>query len=245
MHRVYQTRRKRSIFLPAPHLLLGAIGVLASLAGCQCSPSNPDVASKGTNAYQKVTGDDTESDRSQWDQVFAQDTYVYGKEPAEVLREYIDILPVGRALDIAMAEGRNSVYLAKKGFVVDGVDLSEVAIRKAKRLAKENGVEIATINADLNTYQIKPETYEVIIDIQYLQRSLIPQIKKGLKRGGVVVFQNQTVDQLQLPGSSGLRRDFLLAKGELKELFSEFKVLHYSETNDGKNALATLVAMKP
>lgn len=197
------------------------------------------------NAFQKVTGDDAESDRSQWDQVFAQETYVYGKEPAEILKEYIDVLPVGRALDIAMSEGRNSVYLAKKGFVVDGVDLSEVAIRKAKRLAKENRVQIATINADLNTYQIKPDTYEVIVDIDYLQRTLVPQIKRGLKRGGVVVFENQTLDQLKIPGSSGVPREYLLAPGELKELFKEFKVLHYSETNDGKVAKASLVAMKP
>lgn len=159
--------------------------------------------------------------------------------------ENVDILPVGRALDIAMGEGRNAVFLAKKGFVVEGVDLSEVAIRKAKRLAKENKVEILTIAADLNTYQIKPETYEVILNIQYLQRSLVPQIKRGLKRGGVVVFENQTLDQLSLPNSSGVRRDYLLRAGELKELFKEFKILHYSEKNDGKQAVARLVAMKP
>ncbi|MBS1961595.1 MAG: methyltransferase domain-containing protein [Bdellovibrionales bacterium] len=224
---------------------MAATALLLSLAGCQCSPSESDTASKGTNAFQRVTGDDVESDRSQWDQVYAQDAYVYGKEPAEVLVENIDILPVGRALDIAMGEGRNAVFLAKKGFVVDGVDLSEVAIRKAKRLAKEAKVEIATINADLNTYQIKPETYEVILNIQYLQRSLIPQIKRGLKRGGVVVFENQTVDQLKLPNSQGIRRDYLLNVGELKELFKDFKILHYSEKNDGKQAVARLVAMKP
>lgn len=192
-----------------------------------------------------MTGDDAESDRTQWDQVFDQDVYVYGKEPAEILRDHIDILPVGRALDIAMAEGRNAVFLAKKGFVVDGVDISEVAIRKAKRLAKENHVEITTINADLNTYQIKPETYEVILNIQYLQRSLIPQIKRGLKRGGVVVFENETVEQLKLPKSAGIRRDYLLNVGELKELFKDFKILDYSEKNDGKEAVARLVAMKP
>jgi len=216
------------------------------LGGCQCAPSESDTLSKGTNTFQKVTGDDVESDRAQWDQVYeTTDGYVYGKEPAEVLFDHIDILPLGRALDIAMGEGRNAVFLAKKGFIVDGVDLSEVAIRKAKRLAKESHVEISTTNADLNTYQIKPESYEVILNIQYLQRSLIPQIKRGLKRGGVVVFESQTVDQLKLPNSAGIRRDYLLASGELKELFKEFKILHYSEKIDGKQAVARLIAMKP
>ncbi len=221
------------------------LGLFLCLAGCQCAPSNSDTASKGTNAFQKVTGDDSESDRSQWDQVYDQENYVFGKEPSELLVNHVDILPVGRALDIAMGEGRNAVFLAKKGFVVDGVDISEVAIRKAKRLAKESKVEIATINADLNTYQIKPENYEVILNIQYLQRSLIPQIKRGLKRGGVIVFENQTIDQLKLPGSTGVPREYLLNPGELKELFKDFKILLYTETNDGKQALAVLIAMKP
>jgi tellurite methyltransferase len=208
-------------------------------------PSGSETESRGSNAYQKVTGDDVEADRSQWDQVYDQENYVYGKEPAEILVENVDILPVGRALDIAMGEGRNAVFLAKKGFVVDGVDISEMGIRKAKRLAKESKVEISTTVADLNTYSIKPESYEVILNIDYLQRSLIPQIKRGLKRGGVVVFENQTVDQLKLPGSAGIRRDYLLDVGELKELFKDFKILHYSEKNDGKHAVAKLVAMKP
>lgn len=192
-----------------------------------------------------MTGDDAESDRSQWDQVFSQEVYVFGKEPAELLKEYVDVLPVGRALDIAMAEGRNAVFLARKGFVVLGVDISEVALRKANRLARESRVEITTVNADLNTYQIKPDSYEVIVNIEYLQRSLIPQIKRGLRRGGVVIFENPTLDQLKLPGSSGISRDHLLKPGELKSLFADFKILHYSETNDGKKAIARLVAMKP
>lgn len=203
------------------------------------------MTSRGTNAYQKITGDDAESDRSQWDQVFNQEVYVFGKEPAELLKEYVDVLPVGRALDIAMAEGRNAVFLARKGFVVDGVDISEVALRKANRLARESRVEITTVNADLNTYQIKSDTYEVILNIDYLQRSLIPQIKRGLKRGGVIIFENATLDQLKLSGSEGVPRDQLLKPGELKSLFEDFKILHYAETNDGKKAVARLVAMKP
>lgn len=202
-----------------------------------------EVKPKGGNAYQIVTGDGSEEDRSHWDALYNTQTYVFGKEPASFLREHIQLLPVGRALDIAMGEGRNAVYLAKKGFSVDGVDISEVALRKAKLLAKENHVSINTVNADLTTYTIKPESYDVIININYLQRSLVSEIKKGLKRGGVVVYENWTLEQLQ--NSPGVRKDVLLKKGELKELFKDFQVLVYRETNDGKQASAFLVARKP
>jgi SAM-dependent methyltransferase len=206
-----------------------------------------DTHPTGANTYQMVTGDDTEDDRRHWDTIYNTRGYVYGKEPAEFLRDHISALPVGRALDIAMGEGRNSVYLAKKGFSVDGVDISEVALRKAKRLARENHVSINTINADLNTYTIKPDAYDVIVNIDYLQKSLIPQIKRGLKHGGIVVYENWTVDQIanirdkQAPP----KKDYLLEKGELKNLFKDFEVVFYREANDGKDARASLIARKP
>lgn len=204
-----------------------------------------EIRPHGLNVYQMVTGDDTEEDRDRWDTIFRTDKYVYGKEPAAFVRDNVNLMPIGRALDIAMSEGRNGVFLAKKGFSVDGVDYSEVAIQKAKRLARENHVSINTINADLNHYVIKPDTYTVILNIDYLQRSLIAQIKRGLKRHGVVVFENETVEQLKNPGGQNIPRDYLLGKGELRELFKDFEILVYRETNDGKEAKASLVARKP
>lgn len=205
-----------------------------------------EVRPTGSNAYQMVTGDDREENRKRWDKLFNTRNYVFGREPAAFLRDNIDLLPSGgRGLDLAMGEGRNSVFLAKKGFVVDGVDISEVALRKAKRLARENHVAINTINADLTNYVIKPESYDVILDIDFLQRSLIPQIKRGLKHKGVVVFQNHTVEQAKNKTGFQIRRDALLGIGELKEIFKDYQILVYRETNDGKNAWASLIARKP
>ncbi|MGK5090152.1 class I SAM-dependent methyltransferase [Bdellovibrionota bacterium FG-2] len=207
-----------------------------------------EITPKGSNLYQTVTGDDSEEDRQHWDSLFSAGGYVFGKEPAVFLKENVEKLPAGRSvrvLDIAMGEGRNAVFLAKRGFQVDGVDLSDVALKKAKRLARENKVSINTINADLTHYVIRPDSYEVILNIDYLQRSLIAQIKRGLKRKGVVVYENYTVEQLQNPEGKTLRRDFVLNKGELKELFKEFEILVYRETNDGKDARASLIARKP
>ena len=204
-----------------------------------------EIIPKGANAYQMVTGDDSEDDRSHWDSLYNTGTYVFGKEAAYFLRSHVQLLPAGRALDIAMGEGRNAVYLAKKGYQVDGVDISEVAIRKAKRLAREQEVTINPVNADLNTYAIKPDTYDLIVNIDYLQRSLVPGIKKGLKKGGVVVYETFSVEQLANSKGAHMRRDFLLEKGELRQLFQDFHILVYKESNDGKNARASLIARKP
>lgn len=222
-----------------------------SLAACTQRPgpvstSRPnETRPGGATTWQLITGDDSDDDRRQWDQVYSTHTYVFGKEPSAFLRDHIGKLPVGQALDIAMGEGRNAVFLAKKGFEVDGVDLSEVALKKARRLAHENHVEINTIEADLNSYTIHPESYDVILNIDYLQRSLIPQIKRGLKHGGFVVYENYTVKQLENTGGKALQRNFLLDEGELPKLFKDFKIIVYRETNDGKDARASLIAQKP
>lgn len=209
-----------------------------------CIVQAADSLPQGLSTYQKVTGDDADEDRSRWDTLFKTRTYVYGKEPAGFLLENLPLFHVGRALDIAMGEGRNAVFLAKKGFMAVGVDISQEAIRKAKLLAKEQGVKIETVNADLNHYSIQPETYDLIINIQYLNRPLIAQIKRGLKKGGYVVFENHTLQQLKNMKNQSLSRDFLLKPGELRELFRDFDIKVYRETDDGKEATASLVARK-
>lgn len=214
-------------------------------SGCFESAGNKYTSKKNLNVLQRVTGEESESERERWDVFYSHGGGTFGREPAEILQKYVDLLPRnGKVLDLAMGEGRNAIYLAKKGFSVTGVDFSEAALRKAKQFLQEARVTAEFENADLNVYQIKPAHYDVILNIDYLQRSLIPQIKKGLKVGGVVVFENQTIDQLQILGSEGIRRDYLLQRGELKELFKDFKVIYYNEFNDGKNAKASLVAVK-
>ncbi len=195
-----------------------------------------------TNMYQLITGENAEGDRSRWDALYKSQKYIFGTEPAQVLQNNLDLLPKGKVLDIAMGEGRNAVFMASKGYVVEGVDISAEALRKAKKLARTRHVTIQTINADLTNYTLKPESYEVILNIHFLQRNLIPEIKKGLKKGGVVVFENYLEDQLIY--QPNLRRDFLLKKGELKEWFKDFDILVYQEFNNGKEAVATLIAKK-
>ena len=252
MSKTIPKTRRCSPEMPNIHLIYRAafivsIGVLSEVS---CQPENhalwsSSVQSVGMNAYQMVTGDDLDGDQGHWNEFYDTKSYVYGTEPAELLKKQSEWLTGGRALDLAMGEGRNAVFLARKGFAVEGVDISEVALRKAKRLAHEHRVSISTLIADLTNYKIKSDSYNLIINFYYLQRSLIPQIKRGLKRKGLVFYENHTIDQLSNRKDQNLRRDNLLNKGELRELFKDFEILVYQETNDGKEAKASLIARKP
>jgi tellurite methyltransferase len=217
--------------------------VLLTLCLFAVSPADAKQSS-GYTYYQALTGDDSDSDKTRWDNIYRKNKgYVFGKEPARFLVENLGQLKLGRVLDIAMGEGRNAVFLAKKGFDVVGVDISEVAIRKARRLARENKVRISTVSADLNKYQIAPESYDVIMVFYYLQRSLAAQIVRGLKPGGVLLFETHTLEQAKRDKS--YNRDYLLAKDELKAMFGkELEIVKYHEADDGKDAVASLVARK-
>ncbi len=211
----------------------------------KAATTKDDSRKSRTTRLMHITGDsEFADDRSAWDKTYNRKDYVFGKEPAAFLAKHVDKLPKGRALDIAMGEGRHAVYLAKKGFQVEGVDISDVGIRKAQKLAAENGVKIKTVNADLNKYKIQPNAYSVILNFYYLQRSLFPQIVAGLKKGGVLVFENNTLEHLKNPAGKDFEKEYLLEAGELKKAFAELEILHYSEANDGKSAVASLIARK-
>ena len=167
-----------------------------------------------------------------------------GFEPAQFLVENIGLLPKGRALDIAMGGGRNAVYLAKKGFAVEGVEISAGAVDSARKLAQKEGVTIKAGVADLEAnYIIEKDKYDVIICFSYLQRSLIPRIKDGLRRGGLVVYETFIIDQAKW--GKPKNPDYLLKHNELLDMFRDFRCLRYREgVIEGRKAIASIVAEK-
>ena len=164
--------------------------------------------------------------------------------PAQFLQENIELLPKGRTLDVAMGTGQNAIYLAKMGFEVEGVDASPEAVHNALEAAQRAGVTLKAEITDLErNYLIKKSTYDVIICFRYLQRSLIPQIKDGLRKGGMVVYETFTVDQVQFGRPKN--PDYLLKPNELLDMFRDFRCLFYQEgIVDNRKAVARIIAEK-
>jgi len=165
-------------------------------------------------------------------------------EPAPFLVENMELLPRGRVLDVAMGTGRNAIYLAGMGFDVTGIDISPEAVSTASAAAQKAGVSIKAQVADLESdYRIESGAYDVIICFNYLQRSLIPQIKDGLRKGGMVVYETFIVDQAQF--GKPKNPDYLLKHNELLNMFDDFRCLRYREgIINGQKAIASIVAAK-
>ena len=113
----------------------------------------------------------------------------------EIFRNESWVIRPGRALDIATGRGRNAFFLAERGFRVDAMDISAVALQEARKIAEAKGLAINFIEADLEQADLPEATYNLIINFNFLERSLIPKMKSALKLGGHIIFESYLVDQ--------------------------------------------------
>ena len=184
--------------------------------------------------------------KSEWDQKYSRSSFIYGKSPAKFLAENFGFLDAGSSiLDMGMGEGRNAVFLAGKGHKVTGIDISSVAIKKAYHLARELGVKIKGVVASLEKYTIADESYDAIICFYYVDRKLIPKIKKWLKPGGVLIYEAYTIKERSKKSHRKDPIPYYLQEQELLSMFGEFKVLKYEEPHNEKKNRASVILMKP
>jgi 2-polyprenyl-3-methyl-5-hydroxy-6-metoxy-1,4-benzoquinol methylase len=188
--------------------------------------------------------DELMQDKRKWDDRYTHDSAI--TDAAALLRENAHLLKGEKALDVAMGTGSNAVLLAKHGFEVEGVDISSVAVNSVRQHAEENRLAITAIEADLTCYQIQERAYDVIVDFYYLDRNIIPQLKQGLKTGGLIFFETYTGEQCRFGGISN--PDYLLKPNELLFSFLDFFIIFYHErvvsTAQHSKAIASLIAQK-
>src|SRR3972149_1346901 len=98
------------------------------------------------------------------------------EEPSPFLQEIFAShgwrIQPGRALDIATGKGRNAFFLARRGFQVEGVDISEVALQEAQKRAAERNLSVSFRQTDLDSVEFPEAAYDLILNFNFLQRSL-------------------------------------------------------------------------
>jgi tellurite methyltransferase len=200
------------------------------------------------------------SSQSDWDEKYRSTDAAQSPEPASIVRELLPLLPRGPALDVACGTGRHSLLLAARRQHVTAVDWSGAGLDLLEARARSEGIPtrrisnaeqivkhrhggIDLVQADLERLQLPENTFELILCIQYLQRSLFRQLQCALRAGGVLLFETFTQAQLEFHG--GPRNpEYLLKSGELRNAFPELRVLFYRELRAGQG-IASLMAQKP
>ncbi|MBI2608208.1 MAG: class I SAM-dependent methyltransferase [Deltaproteobacteria bacterium] len=184
--------------------------------------------------------------KQEWNQKFETDSYIYGKEPLAFIKENLKRLRQGKTLDIAMGEGRNSVYLASQGFEVSGFDFSEKAVQKAQKLAEEKKVTLETKVCDLDFYIFPIMKLDTIIMTYFkpVPRYFF-EIKRGLCQGGTILIENYTTDLFHIEKDPDVSPDDCFKPNEVLKYLEGLRVLFYQETTINNKALVQCIAKKP
>jgi tellurite methyltransferase len=196
---------------------------------------------------------------SEWNAKYQAAAEVPPEEPAAFVRELLPLLPLGPALDLACGTGRHTLLLAARDQPVTAVDSSAVALQILERRAHAAHCAVTRVEqveqvpnrrrgvglwqGDLEEVSLPSQAFSLVLCVNYLQRSLFPQIERALVPGGVLLFETYTVAQLEFAG--GPRNpNYLLESGELRTAFPALRGLFYRELRAGKG-IASLIAQKP
>jgi 2-polyprenyl-3-methyl-5-hydroxy-6-metoxy-1,4-benzoquinol methylase len=148
-------------------------------------------------------------------------------EPEPFVSEMLSRLPVGVALDVAAGRGRHSLLLARRGAHVVAVDYSREAMTALAAEARAKGLRVSAVVADMCEFAVKADSFEVILNVSFLERAAFAGLKAALKPGGMLLEDTFLVEQAKLGHPRNPR--FLLRDGELRELLSGLELLEYRE----------------
>lgn len=140
-------------------------------------------------------------DAHEWNQRYAAADLVWGAEPNRfVAAELAGVVP-GRALDLAAGEGRNALWLARRGWRVTAVDFSSVAIERGRAMAQARGVDVDWVVADARYYQPSVAGYDAVV-VAYVHltpadlRQVLKHAIEALAPGGTLLVVGHDVTNL-------------------------------------------------
>lgn len=140
-------------------------------------------------------------DAADWNARYASTDLVWSAEPNRFVRDIVESWPTGRAIDVACGEGRNAIWLAECGWIAEGIDYSDVAIDKARRLAESRGVSVDFRVVDATSGALTDAAYDLVL-LCYLQLSAdeigaaVAAAAPGVAPGGALLFIAHALDNL-------------------------------------------------
>jgi SAM-dependent methyltransferase len=183
----------------------------------------------------KAMADTPETLRDQWNRRYAESEHLWIHDPDPSLVELTKDLKPGRALDLGCGEGRNSVFLAEKGWSVTAVDISDVALSRLSNAAKDRGLDITVVCTDLNLFLGESGEFDLVVLANIHPSSneryqLYKSLKKAVSQGGYIFIIGHHIDSLGHVGPPD--PDRLLTESEIEQSFSEFEILELKKVSD-------------
>lgn len=162
-----------------------------------------------------------------WNKRYETNDTVYGNEPNEYFKSFIDTHKPGSILLPAEGEGRNAIYAAKKGWKVDAFDFSPVAQEKALLRAKEEKVHINYKVMNIEAFKAAKEYDAVALTYVHLEpnvrKNFHAEIARSLSAAGYLIFEAFAKEQKDRT-SGGPKEEALLY--DAPSICNDFQYLH-------------------
>lgn len=169
--------------------------------------------------------------KSQWEDRFRQNDYIYGTAPNSFFKHQLFHLPAGRLLLPAEGEGRNAVYAAKQGWQVQALDFSTQGRKKALQLARQNKVKIDYIVSAAELFNYPANYYDAAALIYAhfpasLRADIHRLISRSIRHGGTLILEAFGPDQLQYQSGGPKDPSMLYTVEMMKADFPLFEMDH-------------------
>lgn len=174
---------------------------------------------------------------NEYNSKYSGEKFYWGTNPSRLITELTNRLKPGCSiLDIGSGEGRNAIFLAKNGFDVTAVDISENGIMKTRKLAETHNVQIKTHVSDFIEFLSSSPKYDAIFCMNILQyisdekiRSGIDSIKEKTSSKGFNVVVSFVAQNKKMKDEAQSKGMYLFDKWELKKFYDGWKLLEYRE----------------
>ena len=191
----------------------------------------------------------SQAERDKWDARYAAGAYADREHPTRLLVDWAPKLTAGSALDVACGAGRNAIFLAQCGFATDAVDISQIALERARATADEKQLSINWIEADLDlgAAALPSRLYDVVLLVRYVDMDLYPLLINLLAPGGLLISEQHLATDEEVIGPKS--PEFRLRAGALRDSTVLLEPLYFREglvvDPDGRRAaLAQIVARR-
>ncbi|WP_041958517.1 class I SAM-dependent methyltransferase [Sulfurospirillum arsenophilum] len=195
-----------------------------------------------------------------WNEKFQTKNFIYGEAPNNFIKDNTELLLTAKkVLCLAEGEGRNAIYLADKGLEVEALDISDVALQKLRRRAKERYVFIKTRHT-LFEYWEPEQLYDAVI-CTYLhlpkqnQKMLFKKALEALNPNGYFIAELFSESQIHFssggPKNSALLYDLndildivKLLPCKIHKLAQEVVVLNEGDKHVGRASVIRIILQK-
>jgi SAM-dependent methyltransferase len=167
--------------------------------------------------------------RVMFNNIYSSSTPGFSMQPNALLKSTVEGRKPGRALDIGMGQGRNSVFLAMKGWDVTGFDISDEGLAVTRKNAERAGVKLNAIRETDEAFDYGSERWDLIVfmyePFPITSPAYVERLRRSMRSGALIVIESTAQDATTFNW-----RSTGIDPGQLLATFKDFRLLHFEDT---------------